>query len=127
MCPDVNEKEMKDKILRAIEKEYGFIPLVNEVLSERPDMFIPVATAGRSVFSGKGELDKKMRYLASLAAASALGAEHCIKVQMEQAVKAGATRNEILETMQIAAVMSMTHVQSYAFRKFREMFPKEDE
>jgi len=117
---------MTEKILRAIEKEYGFVPIVNEVLSERPDLFIPAAGAGRSVFSGKGELDKKVRYLNALAAASALGAEHCIKVQMEQAVKAGATRNEILETMQIAAVMSMTHVQSYAFRKFREMFPEED-
>jgi alkylhydroperoxidase/carboxymuconolactone decarboxylase family protein YurZ len=126
MCPEKNEGEMRDKILRAIEKEYGFVPLVNEVLSERPDLFIPVAGAGRSVFTGRGELDKKVSYLNALAAATALGAEHCIKVQIDQAVKAGATRNEILETMQIAAVMSMTHAQSYAFRKFRETFPKDE-
>ena len=124
MCEERSEEEITREILKAIEKDYGFIPLVNEVLSERPDIFIPVANANKSVFYGKGELSRKTRYLTALAAAAALGAEHCIEVQMRQAVKAGATKNEILETMQIAGVMSMTRAQSYAFRKFKEMFPK---
>jgi len=123
MCREINDEETAKKILRAIEKEYGFIPLVNQVLSERPDLFIPSANLGRSVFDGKGELEKKFRHLAALSAAVALGAEHCMNVQMQLAAKFGATKNEILETMQIAGVMSMTHAQSYAFRKYKEMFP----
>jgi alkylhydroperoxidase/carboxymuconolactone decarboxylase family protein YurZ len=123
MCNERSEEEITRDILKSIERDYGFIPLVNQVLSERPDMFIPAANIGRSVFDGKGELDKKVRHLTALSAAVALGAEHCMTVQMQLASKFGATRNEILETMQIGGVMSMTHAQSYAFRKFKEMFP----
>jgi alkylhydroperoxidase/carboxymuconolactone decarboxylase family protein YurZ len=123
MCQERSEEEITKDILKSIEREYGFIPLVNQVLSERPDMFIPAANVGRSVFDGKGELEKKFRHLAALSAAVALGAEHCMNVQMQLASKFGASKDEILETMQIAGVMSMTHAQSYAFRKFKEMFP----
>ncbi|MDR0334444.1 MAG: carboxymuconolactone decarboxylase family protein [Methanomassiliicoccaceae archaeon] len=123
MCQEKSEEEIAQNILKSIEREYGFIPVVNQVLSERPDLFIPSANVGRSVFDGKGELEKKFRHLAALSAAVALGAEHCMNVQMQLAAKFGASKNEILETMQIAGVMSMTHAQSYAFRKYKEMFP----
>jgi AhpD family alkylhydroperoxidase len=123
MSNEMSDDEITKKILKSIEREYGFIPLVNQVLSERPDLFIPSANVGRSVFDGKGKLEKKFRHLAALSAAVAMGAEHCINVQMQLATKFGASKDEIMETMQIAAVMSMTHAQSYAFRKYREMFP----
>ena len=123
MCEERSEEEIAKEILKNIESTYGFIPVVNQVLSERPDLFIPSSNVGRSVFFGKGELQKKFRYLAALSAAVALGAEHCMEVQMKMAVKFGATKNEILETMQIASLMAMTHAQSYAFRKYKEMFP----
>ncbi|MCL2143434.1 MAG: carboxymuconolactone decarboxylase family protein [Methanomassiliicoccaceae archaeon] len=123
MCQEKSDEEITKDILRSIERDYGFIPLVNEVLSERPDLFIPSANIGRSVFYGKCELTRKVRHLTALAAAAALGADHCMAVQMQLAVKFGATRNEILETMQIASVVAMTNAQSHAFRKFKEMFP----
>ena len=125
MCKERTEEEITAEILKRIEKEYGSVPEVSQVLSERPDLFIPSANVCRSVFDGKGKLEKKFRHLAALSAAVALGAEHCQTVQMQMAVKSGATEDEILETMQIAAVVSMTHAQSYAFRRYREMFPRE--
>ncbi|MCL2712457.1 MAG: carboxymuconolactone decarboxylase family protein [Methanomassiliicoccaceae archaeon] len=123
MCQERSEEEITQTILKNIEKVYGFIPTVNQILSERPDLFIPSANLGRSVFDGKGKLEKKMRHLAALSAAAALGSENCMIVQMTLAAKFGASKDEILETMQIAAVMSMTTVQSHAFRVFKEMFP----
>jgi len=126
MCQERSEEEITKDMLKSIEREYGFIPLVNEVLSERPDLFIPSVNLGKSVFYGKCELGRKMRHLTALAAAVAKGSEHCMSVHMQLAVKAGATKNEIIETMQIASVVSMTHAQSYAFRRFKEMFPKSD-
>jgi alkylhydroperoxidase/carboxymuconolactone decarboxylase family protein YurZ len=124
MCQEKSESDITKDILKAIEKEYGFIPLVNQVLSdERPDLFIPAANLSKAVFYGKSDMSRKNRYLAALSAAAALGAEHCMTVQMQMAVKNGATKDEILETMQIASLMAMTHSQSHAFRKFKEMFP----
>lgn len=124
MCNEKSEKETVQDMLKAIERTYGTVPLVNQVLSEeRPDLFIPAVDLSKAVFYGKGEMSRKVRYLAALSAAAALGAEHCMTVQMQMAVKYGATKDEILETMQIASLMAMTHSQSHAFRKFKEMFP----
>jgi len=126
MQHDPEELEITEKILRAIEKQYGFIPLINQVLSERPDMFVPSANVGKAILEGRGELDQKTRYLAAISAATALGSPHCIKVQMRHAVQAGATKDEILESMIIGSYMAMTRSQSFALREYAEMFQPDD-
>ena len=122
MQEDPKEREIADKILRSIEEQYGSIPVVNQVLSERPDLFIPAANLGKSIMEGRGELDRKTRYLAAVSAASALGGQHCVRVQAQHAIQAGATKNEVLESMLIGSYMAMTRSQSYAFREYAEMF-----
>ena len=120
----MSDEEMSKKMLKRIEKEYGYVPLVNQVLSERPDLFVPSVNVNKSVFYGKAKLEKKTRHLAAISAASALGAEHCLTVQMQMATKYGATKDEILEALQIGAVISMTCAQATSFRKYKEMFPE---
>jgi alkylhydroperoxidase/carboxymuconolactone decarboxylase family protein YurZ len=122
MEEDPRQRELTNKILAAIKKEYGFIPLVNQVLSERPDLFVPSANFGKAAMEGRGVMEKKTRYLCSLSAASAEGAEHCIRVQIQHAVREGATRDEILEAMVIGTFMAMTKAQSYAFREYAKFF-----
>ena len=126
MQEDPKEREITEKILKAIEEQYGFIPLVNKVLSERPDMFIPAANLGKAVLEGKGVLDQKTRYLAAVSAAAALGGQHCVRVQMHHAAQAGATKDEILESILIGSYMAMTRSQSYALREYAEMFPDDE-
>lgn len=126
MQEDPKEREIADKILKAIEKQFGFIPVVNQVLSERPDLFIPAANIGKAVLDGKGELDQKTRYLAAVSAAAALGGEHCVRVQMHHAAQAGATKDEILESIMIGSYIAMTRSQSYAFREYAEMFKNKE-
>jgi alkylhydroperoxidase/carboxymuconolactone decarboxylase family protein YurZ len=125
MQEDPKEREITEKILKSIERAYGFIPVVNQVLSERPDLFIPAANLGKAVLEGKGELDRKTRYLAAVSAATALGGQHCIKVQMDHAVQAGATGDEILESMMIGSYIAMTRSQSFALREYAEKFQKD--
>ena len=127
MEEDPKQREITEKILAAIKKEYGSIPLINQVLSERPDLFIPVANLGRAAIEGRGVMGKKTRYLCALAAASAEGAEYCIKVQAEHAMQEGATRDEVLEAMVIGSYMSLTKAQSYAFREYAKLFDVETE
>ena len=127
MCGEPpTDREIADKLLAAIQKEYGFIPLVNQVLSERPDLFVPAASLGKAVLEGKEQkLEKKTAYLCAIAAASATGGEHCIGVQMKHAIAAGASKDEILEAMVIGSYMAMTRAQSYAFRKYKEILGNE--
>jgi alkylhydroperoxidase/carboxymuconolactone decarboxylase family protein YurZ len=109
-------------MLGKIEKRYGSVPLVNRILSERADLFVPSVKFSTAVIEGKSEFDRKTRYLFAVAAATALGSEHCIGVQLDHAVQAGATRDEVIEVMSIASLMAMTRSQSVAFRKFEEKF-----
>lgn len=124
MCGEpMSDKEIADKILKSIEKLYGSVPLVSKVMSERPDLFIPSSNFSKALFEGEGRnIDRKTAYLCSVAAASAVGGEYCIKVQGQHAIDAGATKDEILEAMTIGAYMAMTRAESIAFRKYKELF-----
>lgn len=110
--------ERTQRLLEAIREEYGFVPVVNQVMSGRPDVFVPMSAASRAVLEGDGDLDRKSRYLCAIAAASALGGEYCVDVQIRHAKDAGATKDEVFEAMLIGTYMAMTRSQSYAFRRF---------
>ena len=117
------ERRKADEMLRRMEEELGFVPLVSQVLSERPDLFIPNCELFNTVFEGEGKrIDAKTTRLIALSASVALGAEHCAKVQATVAKEFGATREEILETMHIASLMAMNRSQAYGFRAFKEVF-----
>lgn len=121
MNENPEQRAIVDKMLQSIKKEYGFVPVVNQVLSERPDVFIPMGNLGKAVLEN-GDLDKKQKYLCAVAAATAIGGEYCIDVQTKQAISAGATKDEIFEAMMIGSYMAMTRSESYAFRKYAENF-----
>ena len=110
-------REKTDKILKATEEAFGFIPVVNQVLSTRPDLFVPSATLSRSILEGDGDLDSKTRYLCA-----AIGGEYCVDVQMRHAKEAGASKDEILESIMIGSMMAYTRAQSYALRKYAANF-----
>ena len=126
MTTPEEERAIADKMLKRIEEEYGFVPLVNQVLSERPDLFIPNANLGKAVLeSDSKRLDRKTSYLIAMACATSLGAEHCARVQGTHAKDAGASRDEILEAMTIGSYMALNRSQSYGFRAFKEIFKEE--
>lgn len=123
MTTPEEKREIADKILKSIENAYGFVPLVNQVLSENPDLFIPSANLGKAAFESSDKaLDRKTTYLCAVSAAAALGAEHCLRVQGAHAKEAGATKAEILEAMFTGSYMAMTRSQSYSFRVLQELF-----
>lgn len=128
MCGEKpSDREIADKILKAIEEAYGFVPLVTQVLSERPDIFVPYSNFSRASMENPNQkLERKTVYLCAISAATATGGEHCIAVQMKHAIAAGATREEIFEAMVIGSQMAMTRAQSYAFRKYKELFEEDN-
>ncbi len=119
-----NRDETVEKILEKIRKLYGFVPVTSQVLSEDPDVFIPYSSLSRAIFDRESAFDCKTKHLLAIAAAAALGSEHCMRNQVKDAVANGATEEEILEVMVIAGYMGMTRVQSYAFRVYAEQFGK---
>lgn len=125
MEEDPRQREIADKLIESIKEEYGFVPVVNQVLCTRPDLFLPMCNLAKAVLEADGDIDRKHRYLCAVSAAAALGGEHCVNVQTKHAIAAGATKDEVLEAMVIGSYMAMTRSQSYAFRKYAENFDME--
>ena len=76
---------------------YGHVTLVSEVLSKRPDLFIPFSDLSSAVMFKPKFMDQKTMELAAIAAGSALGAEHCLMVHFKQAAKYGASEDEMFD------------------------------
>ena len=117
------KEEIAQKILERIEEKFGTVPLVNKVLSEDPDLFIPVSNVAKAAFESEDKkLDAKTSYLCAVAAATGLGAEHCIRAQGNHAKQGGVTKDEMREAMFIGSYMAMTRAQSYAFRVLEDLY-----
>jgi 4-carboxymuconolactone decarboxylase len=108
------------KVLERVKKVYGQVPLISEVLSERPEVFVPYAELSSAVLFKPKFMDQRSAELAAIAAASALGSEHCLMVHFQQAAKYGASENEIFDAIMVGAMMAMTSSQAVAFRKLGE-------
>ncbi|MDD1746983.1 MAG: carboxymuconolactone decarboxylase family protein [Methanomassiliicoccales archaeon] len=114
------EREVKRR-LAELERLYGRVPLVAQVLSTRPDIFLAYSDYSDVALNRPMHLDRKTAELAAVAAGSALASQHCLNVHLEAAIKAGANDDEILESVLIGSFMAMTRSQSVALRMFQEM------
>lgn len=65
-------------------------------------------------------MDVRTAELVTIAAAAALKSEACLKVHIAAAMKAGVTRDEILDTILIAALMGRTSILAPSLRVFQD-------
>ena len=117
---DRYSEERVQRVLDRVKKVYGQVPLVSEILSKRPDMFIPYSDLSSAILFKPKFMDQKSMELAAIAAGSALGAEHCLLVHFRQAAKYGASEDEMFDAVMIGAMMSMTASQAVAYRVLAE-------
>jgi AhpD family alkylhydroperoxidase len=120
------EREVKRR-LAELEQLYGRVPLVPQVLSQRPDIYIPYSDYSDATLNRPMHLDRKTAELAAVSAGSALASQHCLGIHLEAAVKAGADKDEILEAVLIGSFMALTRSQSVALRMFQELDFESDE
>ena len=100
--------EISDDIMADVEQMLG-------VMRERTDTFVLSTLADYK--TGRPEhLSPKIAELIAIAAAAGAGADSCLKVHIRAAQKEGATRDEILDTIMIAAMMGKTKVLASALR-----------
>ncbi len=80
-----------------------------------PELMQAVRAIGKSA-SSKGALDNKTRELISLAVAATTRCDGCIALHAADAAKAGATREEVLETLAQAVLMNTGASTVYSAR-----------
>ncbi|MCG7845329.1 MAG: carboxymuconolactone decarboxylase family protein [Methanomassiliicoccales archaeon] len=106
-------------VLQKVREEYGFVPLVSEVMSKRPDIYLPYSEMSSKLFFKPKHMDRQTAELAAIAAGSALGSDNCMNVHIPQALKLGVSEDAILEAMLIGSFMCLNRSNSIAFRCLR--------
>jgi AhpD family alkylhydroperoxidase len=108
-----------DEWLKVIEVEYGKVPLVFRRMGERPEVLISHLLYKGTV-AQTSPLDPKYVELISLAVGAALKCPHCTGYHMQAALKMGASREEILEVILLAGMISNSSVLANSYRIFDE-------
>ena len=101
--------------MKAIEQEYGKIPLIFKRMAERPEVLVSHLLYKDAVTT-TSTLDPKQIELICLAVGAALKCTHCTGYHMQAALKMGASREEILETVLLAGLISNSSVLANAYR-----------
>ena len=81
------------------------LKLLREMGKLAPDEFRAWANLDRIVAREDGRIPRKYRELIALAVAHATQCPYCIEVHAKSAKKAGATREEVVETSMLAAAL----------------------
>ncbi len=108
-------EETSHEWLDDVEQEYGRTPLIFKRMSERPEVLISHLLYKGTVTQMSG-LDPKYVELISMAVGAALRCQHCTGYHMQAAMKKGATREEILEVILLAGLISNSSVLANAYR-----------
>lgn len=112
--------DLSGDIVADVEEMLGVMPFIFPILRERPDAFV-LSTLADYRFSRPDSLDTKTAELIAVAAAASAGADSCLKVHIGAALKEGASRDEILDVLLIAAMIGKTRILASALRRFKEV------
>ncbi len=120
---ELGGEETATKWMENIEAEYGRAPLIFKRMAERPEVLISHLLY-KSTVTGTSALEQKYVELISMAVGAALKCQHCTSYHLQAAAKKGATREEILEVILIAGLISNSSVLANAYRIFDEKMAK---
>jgi len=101
--------------LKIIETEYGKVPLIFRHMRERPEVLLSHLLYKTTV-AETSPLDPKYVELISMAVGAALKCPHCTSYHMLAAIKMGATREEVLETILLSGMIANSSVLANAYR-----------
>ena len=118
-----NSESMQEDIYDDCEQMLGVVPFILRVMARRPEFMI--FSALKDFYALRPQsLDAKTAELLAVSAAAASGADKCLKVHMTAAERAGASEDEILDAVFIAALIGQTRVLASALRTFQEFEEK---
>lgn len=80
------------------------------ILGSESKVFKRLYSLDTLTYQDEGALDKKTKELLGLCVSLAMRCDSCVKYHIDEAVKAGATETEIVETFEIATVIGGTIV-----------------
>ena len=119
-----NKEDVCDGIMDDFTEMLGMTPFILPILRERPESFAFSMLGDLYTFNPES-MDRRTAELVAVSAAAAIGATACLKVHIGAAMKEGATREQIRDTICIAGLMGKTSILASSFRMMREAIPDE--
>lgn len=110
-----------EKTLKKIEDFYGEVPFILKEISKDEKDFI---TSVQKLFHLMGSnkiFSQKETELFAIAGAVGNDSNHCLTFHLRQALKFGATEEEIFQVILIAALMSESSALAMGLRKLKEI------
>lgn len=98
--------EESKKIIEDIGEKMGFTPQILETLHDIDPHFVRKYTRCDHKILTDGALPAKVKILMALAVVASKQCDSCTVAQMKSALKNGATKEEIMETMEVISVTS---------------------
>ena len=117
---------LQEDIYEDVDQMLGTVPFILRVMARRPEFMIFSALKDFHALRPKS-LDARTAELLAVAAAAGAGADKCLKVHMNAASRAGASKDEIMDAVLIAALIGQTKVLASALRTFQEFEEKAKE
>ncbi len=114
----ITDPELLEALRLLVERRYQEVPFLLRALQDEPARFVPAAL--RAV-STDGALDRRTAELVAVAAAASQMCEHCLRVHIEEALANGATYDEVLETLLIAARIAESSTNAVSLRVLRRV------
>ncbi|HNX40389.1 MAG TPA: carboxymuconolactone decarboxylase family protein [Methanothrix sp.] len=114
-----NTESLQQDIYDDAEQMLGTVPFILKVMARRPEFMIFSSLKDFYALRPKS-LPAKTAELLAVSAAAASGADKCLRVHMAAAAQEGASEDEILDAIFIAALIGQTKVLAAALREFRE-------
>ena len=110
--------KLVDEILRSMKEEYGDIPFIAKSMgSRRPEAFIFNTLQTLFIMKQPKVVSQKTAELIAIAAATALGCEHCVDFHVRAAMHLGCKQDEIFDAIMIAGLISQTSKLAVSLRK----------
>ncbi|NOZ58852.1 MAG: carboxymuconolactone decarboxylase family protein [Euryarchaeota archaeon] len=108
-----------EEMLSTLEERYGEVPFVARMLSTRAEVFVPGFFKSQQLME-EGALEPRVAELVALASAVALRCPPCALSHMKRALARGASREEVLDAVLIAAHVAETSSLAVGLRKLLE-------
>jgi AhpD family alkylhydroperoxidase len=118
----VNKEGVCDGIMDDFERMLGLMPFILPILRERPESFAFNMLGDLYTFNPES-MDRRTTELIAVSAAAAIGANACLKVHIGAALKEGATRDQIRDTISIAGLIGKTGILASSYRVMRDAIP----
>ena len=85
------------EIYELVEQQLGFVPTILKSMAECPDILIPSVLSAYFLLGEPKALDRKTAELIAFACAVTVRGDACTKVHMNEARKAGASKQELFD------------------------------